>query len=314
MGHRIRHYQPGVYAYEIIGKCCGDEMLMRPSPMALALIALALAKACEKHPRIRVIAFTFLSNHYHMVVEVLDDRDAPKISRFLQTLNQTIAETLNKLLGRTGHFFRGKPKITAILDDTALFGRMTYTHTQAVHHGLVERAEEWLGLSSFRAVCDGKASVEVPHFDEAAWREAGGDESQIAAFTDTISIPLSRPRKWEGLSAHELRAARRAHELSVRDREREKSAERASGARRSLPKPTHYAKIDPFSRPSGPVKRGPQPWAYGSAEAVAEYRQAYSDMLEDYDLASAKFRKTGKLGVFPAGTFAPWPWEVPTAT
>ena len=35
---------------------------------------------------------------------------------------------------------------------------------------------------------------------------------------------------------------------------------------------------------------------------------------EDYDLASAKFRKTGKLGVFPAGTFAPWPWEVPTAT
>jgi REP element-mobilizing transposase RayT len=142
--------------------------------MALALIALALSKACREHPEIRVVAFTFLSNHYHMVVEVLDDRDAPKISKFLQTLNQTIAETLNKLLGRTGHFFRGKPKITAILDDTALFGRMTYTHTQAVHHGLVERAEEWLGLSSFRAVCDGKASVEVPHFDEAAWREAGG--------------------------------------------------------------------------------------------------------------------------------------------
>ena len=71
---------------------------------------------------------------------------------------------------------------------------------------------------------------------------------------------------------------------------------------------------DPFSRPSGPVKRGPQPWAYGSAEAVAEYRQAYSDMLEVYEMASAKFRKTGKLGVFPAGTFAPWPWEVPTAT
>jgi hypothetical protein len=47
---------------------------------------------------------------------------------------------------------------------------------------------------------------------------------------------------------------------------------------------------------------------------VADYRQAYSDMLEVYEVASAKFRKTGKLGVFPAGTFAPWPWEVPTAT
>ena len=314
MGHHIRHYQPGVYAYEIIGKCCGDEMLMRPSPMAIALIALALAKACEKHPRIRVIAFTFLSNHYHMVVEVLDDRDAPEISKFLQTLNQTIAETLNRLLGRTGHFFRGKPKITAILDDTALFGRMTYTHAQAVHHGLVERPEDWLGLSSFRSVCDGKASVEVPYFDEAAWREAGGGESQIAAFTTMISVPLSTPRKWEGLSALELRAARRAHELSVRDREREKNAERASGARRSLPKPSHYAKIDPFSRPSGPVKRGPRPWAYGTPEAVEAYRTSYSDMLEVYRVASAKFRKTGKLGVFPAGTFPPWSWEVPTPT
>ena len=40
----------------------------------------------------------------------------------------------------------------------------------------------------------------------------------------------------------------------------------------------------------------------------------YSDMLEVYEAASAKFRKTGKLGVFPAGTFAPWSWEVPTPT
>ena len=63
-----------------------------------------------------------------MVVEVLDDRDAPKISRFLQTLNQTIAESLNKLLGRTGHFFRGKPKITAILDDTGCSGGSVKTH------------------------------------------------------------------------------------------------------------------------------------------------------------------------------------------
>jgi hypothetical protein len=163
-------------------------------------------------------------------------------------------------------------------------------------------------------VCDGKASVEVPHFDEAAWREAGGEESQIAAFTDTISIPLSKPRTWEGLSARELRAARRAQELSLRDREREKSAERRRGERRALPKPSSYAKIDPFSRPSGPVKRGPQPWAYGSAEAVEAYRKSYSDMLEVYQVASAEFRRTGKLGVFPAGTFAPWSWEVPTAT
>ena len=36
------------------------------------------------------------------------------------------------------------------------------------------------------------------------------------------------------------------------------------------------------------------------------YRTSYSDMLEVNQVASAKFRKTGKLDVFLAGTFAPW--------
>jgi hypothetical protein len=42
MGHRIRHYEPGVYYYEVVAKCCGDEMLFRPDPMTLGLIAVAV--------------------------------------------------------------------------------------------------------------------------------------------------------------------------------------------------------------------------------------------------------------------------------
>jgi REP element-mobilizing transposase RayT len=312
MGHPIRHYQPGVHTYEVIAKCCGDEMLMRPSPMGVALMALALSEACKEHPCIRVVAFTFLSNHYHLLLQVADDRDAPRISAFLKTLNQTLARTLNALLGRRGHFFRGKPHITAVLDDAAVADRMTYSHAQAVHHGLVERCEEWIGLSSFRAVCDGKPCLEVPHFDEAAWREAGARDSEIADFTKVVTIPLSKPLKWERLSPSELEAARRAHEESVRDRERDKRAERASGGRRSLPKPSSYATVDPFSRPAGPVEHKPRPWAHGSKEAVAAYRGSYSDTLASYRVASAKFRKTRKVGVFPTGTFAPWAWGMRT--
>lgn len=84
MGHPIRHYPPGVHTYEVVAKCCGDEMLMRPSPMALGLIALALSEACKEHPSIRVVAFTFLSNHYHMLLQVADDRDAPQDQRVPQ--------------------------------------------------------------------------------------------------------------------------------------------------------------------------------------------------------------------------------------
>lgn len=311
MGHPIRHYEPGVYYYEVVAKCCGDEMLMRPDPMALALIALALSIACKEHPAIRVVAFQFLSNHYHMVLAVVDDRDAPRISKFLKKLNETIAKWLNKLRGRDGHFFRGKPSIVPILDDAALADRMTYTHAQAVHHGLVERAEDWIGLSSFRAVCDGKSSLEVPYFDEDAWRESGSAPDNVEAFTTLISIPISNPMKWDRLSPSSLRAARRAHEQSVRDRERDKRAERkAEGEHRALPKASSYAKTNPYSRPAGPLKRSPRPWAHGSQEAVAAYRERYSSMRAIYRVASERFRSTGKLGRFPTGTFGPSSWDV----
>lgn len=313
MGHRIRHYEPGVYYYEVVAKCCGDEMQFRPDPMALGLIAVALHKACEDHPEIRVIAFNFLSNHYHLVVAVVDDRDAPKISLFLKTLNQALAVSLNALRGRDGHFFRGKPSVLPILDDAAVADRMTYTHAQAVHHGLVERAEDWIGLSSFRAVCDGKSSLEVPYFDEKAWREESGEPSDVEAFTKTISIPISNPMEWDRLSPRALHGARRAHEASVRDRERAKRAERkAEGEHRALPKASSYARTNPYSRPAGPPKRRPMPWAHGSKKAVEEYRQRYSRMLEVHARASAKFRATGKLGKFPTGTFGPASWDVST--
>ncbi len=314
MGHRIRYYAPGVRYYEVVGKCCGDEMLMRPDPAAVALTALALSVACAKHTCIHLHAFVFLSNHYHLVLGVESDEDAPTISAFLKTLNQTIAQSLNKLRERRGHFFRGKPKITAILDDAHLADRMTYTHAQPVHHGLVERAEEWLGVSSFRAVREGKAKVEVHSFDDAAWRDAGAHPDDIAEHTSIITIPVTAPSAWRALSADEAGATRRAHAQGVRDREREKITERKSGDRRSLPKPSSYARTDPFSRPTGPCKRGPQPWAHGSAEAVRRYRAAYSEMLAGYRVASTRLRARRANELFPSGTFPPGLSIVPSAS
>ncbi len=235
------------------------------------------------------------------------DEDGLLISDFMKSLDEQIAISLNRHRGRHGHFFQGRPKITPILDDDHLAARMTYTHAQPVHHGLVERAEQWPGLSSFRAVCDGKPTLEVAYLDEEAWREAGGRQRDIAAFTETVSIPLAMPRKWQRLSELELETARRAHEQSVRGREREKAAERAAaGDRRRLPRPSYYTRLDPFSRPAGPPKRGPQPWAHANEHAREEYREAYSVMLESYRVASETFRATGQLCAFPAGTRPPW--------
>lgn len=305
MARRIRWFPPGVRFYELITKCSGDEMLMRPDELAVWLIAQALSGALLKKKGVRILAFCFVSNHYHLIVMV---DPGGSISSFMQSLNMSLASSLNAHRSRSGGFVKGRFDDTPILDEEHLLERLAYVHAQPVHHGLVARVEDWPGLSSFRAVCEGHDSVVIQRFDEEAWQDAGSDASEIAKFTKRVMIPLAPVPMWQGLSPAQARNARRAHERVVRDREREKAVERdAAGGRLRLREPGHHAKVDPFSRPVGPPKeRKPKPWAHASLEDVSEYRRAYSSMLASYRVASAKFRRTGKLCPFPAGTRPPW--------
>lgn len=305
MVHPVRWFPPGVRFYSVVIKCCGDAMLMRPDPRAVFLIAQALRGACLKNPTVRLLAFCFVSNHAHLVLSV--DGDGRAVSAFMKALDEKIAMDLNRHRGgRRGHFFAGKPKIAAILDDAHLMDRLTYTHAQPVHHDLVERAEDWPGLSSFRAVCEGSSGVATAWLDEDAWRAAGARPDQIRKHTHTVEVPLTPVPPWEELSELERRAARRAHEQSVRDRERERAAERrAAGLHRGLGKPSRLTKVDPFSRPDGPPPRRSRIWAHGAREIVGAFRTAYALVLASYRTASARFRQTGER-CFPEGTFAPW--------
>lgn len=312
MARRLRWWVPGVRYYEVVTKCCGDEMLLRPDPFTVFITALALALACKAFPQVRVVSFCFLSNHMHLVLHVESDQDARSISDFMAKLDQLIAQRINRHRGRHGHFFADRPHIIPILDEAHLEDRMTYTHAQPVHHDLVETVEQWPGLSSFRAVCEGRPCVEATYFDEVRWRDAGAKEGQRAKFTKTASVPLTTPPMWAQRSAVVLRGARAQHERSVRARERRKCVERGKPrAPRRLPKGAHYTTVDPYSRPA-PSERRPQPWAHGDDRAVEELRNAYSVMLEAYRAASARFRATGRLCRFPAGTFPPWVREPPT--
>ncbi|MBN8616088.1 MAG: hypothetical protein J0L92_36185 [Deltaproteobacteria bacterium] len=312
MARRIRWFAPGVRVYEVVVKCSGDEMLMRPDSLAVLLIATALADACGRRRKVRLVAFCFVSNQFHLIVRIDDDADGRRISEFMKALDEQVAMKLNEHRGRHGHFFADRPSMTPILDEAHLMERMVYVHAQPVHHGLVDRVEEWPGLSSYRAVCDGASEVEATHFDEAAWRAAGEDRRELATFTRRVSVPVTMPAAWETLSASGVQAARRAVESGVREREREKAIERrARGEHRRLPKGSSYRKIDPFSRPTGSSTRKPAPWAHASAEAQRQYRAAYALMLAQYRVASEAFRATGVMGAFPEGTWLPWVREVP---
>lgn len=293
-------YHPDFRYFDVIIKCAGDEMLMRPDPKTVFLIAKAIEDAAKKYG-VEVFCVCVVSNHGHLVIGV---PPGVRLDRFLQKFKSDIALALNDERDRTGVFFKRK-KPTPILSNEAFFDRMTYTHSQAVHHDLVARAEDWPGLSSFRAVCDGKPTLEVTYLDEEAWREAGARPDRVRDFSRVASIPITPPPQWAGLSDDELRAVRRAHEQSVRAIERDKAEERRANKMLRLPEPASYQKTDPFSRSAGPPKRGRAPRAFGTKEEIAAYLERYARMLEVYTVASEQYRATGVLCPFPLGTFPP---------
>jgi len=296
---RIRYYPPDVRVYHVTSKCVDDQFLWRPTPQTTFVIAHALAATIEKYG-IGLYACVVMANHLHLVVRA----EGNQLSSAMQFLKSQVAKKLNRILGRQGAMSKARFKHQPVLDDASFMQLVHYVHANPVRAHCVEKAAEWPGLSSYTAVIDGRDAIEVAYFDEGAWREAGKPK-QLTEFTETVCVPLEEMPTMEGLSALELRAARRAMQSSMDASQREMALVRQR-SRTRVPSIASLMKADPRTRPKGARSITPQPWAFGAPDLVWALRDAYRNMLAFYVEASARFRETGVLGEFPEGTFPPW--------
>ena len=296
---RLRYYPPDVSSYHVTSKCVDDQFLWRPSRRTTFLIARVLSATLEKYD-IGLYAAVVMANHFHLMVRA----ESAELSAAMQFLKSQVALALNPLLRRQGAMSKERFKHQPVLDDASFMQLVHYVHANPVRAHCVERAHEWPGLSSYSAIVGGRDAIEVAYFDEEAWREAGKPK-RIAEFTETVRVPLTTMPQWEGLTALELRAARRALQSSmdVTEREMELVRQKSHVRVRSI---ASLMDVDPRTRPSGARPRTQQPWAFGAREAVWALRDAYRNMVAVYVEASARFRETGVLGEFPEGTFPPW--------
>jgi REP element-mobilizing transposase RayT len=296
---RLRYYPPDVSTYHVTSKCVDDQFLWRPSQRTTFLIARVLAATLEKYD-IGLYAAVVMANHFHLVVRA----ESTELSGAMQFFKSQVALALNPLLRRQGAMSKERFKHQPVLDEASLMQLVHYVHANPVRANCVEHAQDWPGLSSYSAVVEGRDAIEVACFDEDAWREAGKPK-RIAEFTETVRVPLETMPQWEGLSAHELRAARRALRSSMDATEREMALERQK-SRTRVRSVASLINADPRMRPREARPRTQQPWAFGAREAVRALRDAYRNMVAFYVEASASFRATGVLGAFPEGTFPPW--------
>jgi hypothetical protein len=153
--------------------------------------------------------------------------------------------------------------------------------------------------------------VDASWFDEESWRELSGRRDERANYVRTASVLLTPLPHRVDLSDLELRAQRRALVLNMQDVEAQVARKRRDDGSRRLPKPDKYTTQDPNGVPPGRGRKPfvPQPLAHGTDAQVKAYEEAYAEVMAAYDIASKRYRETGKLCPFPAGTFPP---RIPT--
>lgn len=279
-------------------KCVDDQHLLAPSKEMRFLVARCLRRMQVEYD-VELIAYVIMSNHWHLVVRLRNDR----LPEIMQDFKGGLGKAMNKILGRRGAVWMERYSDKALLDDASTEGKVHYTHVNPLRAHLVERLEDYPGLSSWPAYAKNLDSLTETYFDEVGWLEAGAPETERERFTHRVTIPIGRPPSWDGMSPRARRIATEHCLQRVRAEERALAVERAA-EQRTVPSSSSIVERDPRSRPQNP-KRSKRERAAGTAAQVAEFRDAYRQMLPEYRRASSRFRATGTLVRFPPGTYPP---------
>jgi putative transposase len=109
-----------------------------------------MQEACDRLP-LRVLAWTVLPNHFHLVLWPYNDGD---LSRWMRWLMTSHVRRYHRHYRSSGHVWQGRFKAFPIQDDDHLWTVLRYVERNALRANLVSRAEEWRWCSA--AVLRGK--------------------------------------------------------------------------------------------------------------------------------------------------------------
>ncbi len=274
--------------YFITRRCTQRQFLFRPSKRVNRILRFCLAAAAERFG-IRIHAFVFMSNHYHLVATDVDGR----LSDFLHWLHTHISKCLNAHHGRSQNLFDTRqPNLVVVPTAADVLEKIAYVLTNPVAAALVRKAEQWPGEHS--AVEDYGSTIRA-HKPRAFFRKHGAVED-VARFE--LEVP-------PGFEDHSPRRFRRRLAEVVAEREAELRA-RMRRTGRAFLGVRAVKEASPFSSPHLPAEetgaRVPR-----LACKDPELRQTllarlrafvdrYREALEEYCCGDTD-------AVFPAGTY-----------
>jgi REP element-mobilizing transposase RayT len=299
MGWLLRMFQEEGY-YFVTSRCFQGRLLLRPSAEVNEVVGGVLARAVEHSGgSIRLHAFTFASNHFHLLVWA---RGAA-LASFMQYLRANLSRKVGRLVDWRGGFWERRYSAEPVLDDAALIGRLRYVLAHGVKEGLVEKSAEWPGLTCLPQLL-GPARRAFQWFNwTKRWskrgsEDMGGAQGRFAQeWAEPVELEVEPLPCWKGLGEEE-------RERAVRGLLGDVEAEaRAQG------KPVLGAQAvrsqHPHTRPER-LKRSPRPLGHASTgQALKELREQCRAFIAAFREAAERWRRGDFLARFPLYSFPP---------
>jgi REP element-mobilizing transposase RayT len=297
MARKLRFTPEGGALFEVTCRTLQSRLLLRPSPALNEIIVGVLARAQRLYP-VDLIGYTFLSNHFHLLVWV---QDSDQLAQFMRYLNSNLAREVARWTGWADKVFaRRYDAILVSEEEGAQVGRLEYLLSQGCKEGLVARPQDWPGVHAIEALLTGQP-VEGTWFDRAKESRARnrGEQPSPEQYVTRESLSLSPLPCWKSLSPEQYRE---------RVREMLRKIELDQAAARAGQPPLGVEAIlaqDPFTLPKQ-TKKSPAPRFHAISQRVRqELSQAYSWFLAAFRDAAERLKAGDRLVAFPSGSFPP---------
>lgn len=294
MTYPLRWFLPGVL-YEITTRTIQERFLLRPGHRSRELIVGVIGRAQELYPAVQLHAFSYMSNHAHLL---LSSSDGEQLALFLGFVNGQVARVMGRLHDWRGPFWGRRFRPIPALDAPSMIARLRYVMAQGVKEGLVASPRDWPGASSTPGLLADMAVVGtwIDRDAETRARRRGGPV-EPRAFEKVYIVVLTPIPPWAGLHRAELVARHRA---LLEDIERAARGAPILGAEAVL-------SAHPHARPEAPA-RSRAPLCHASTTFLRRaFRRLYADMVATYRAAAAALRAGAPREAcgFPEGSFPP---------
>jgi hypothetical protein len=297
MGKPLRCILPGSIV-EVTSRVIQSRLLLRPSPEVNAAILGVLGRALWLY-KVKVFAFAFLSNHFHLLVSPADGQE---LARFMAHVKRNISDEIGRLHDWKGSLWERRYRSVLVADETAQVDRLRYILGQGCPEGLVASPLDWPGVHCANPLLDG-TPLWGAWTDRSTMYEANrrGKDFEQLDFVEMYPVRLSPLPCWRTLTESERRDRCQELVAQIEVAALQKNTELGRT-------PLGVAAIlaqNPHSKPRS-TKRSPAPVVHASTSRIRKAFRALYRSFEDMFRRAAKRMRDGEHVVeFPLFSFPP---------